>query len=576
MVWSCALALGLVWCLLTQSSFFSLWLVLALPGLGLPSMEWKRALPWILVGWLWGMALQFIHESRQRPGQNDTTTEWVCIRPTFLPPVDSEGKKLAVKGIWEGVDARGMRFRCWLKGDSLDRLSMRTALIKVTPIRPSDLVSTFDFAAYLQSQGVVMHTEVLTWGAVVQESLMDQGLLRLSTAWRAVLHKKFRGEGAPLIWGVFGGDKSALTGAHRSSFQQLGIAHLLAVSGYHVGLMSALFLFSLKAQNRRLKRLSGLGVFVAFVFVAACGNPVSGLRSAGMLMWVWLDVMMGKKAQPWEAFGVVAVLTASLDVQQPHMLGTQLSFVATASLLSLRGKGIWWRVPVRAQMGTMALTTRAFDAFPLLFYPANVIAGPVMLILGMCCMGTIVGLPWVGEVADSFAATVLRWTQEIASRFPMTLPQRGLSGTIGLCLVVPISLHWLIKRIACPARRSALWLSVCLTAGLACLILTWVGDGGDQLHWHLLKGKPGAWLVTDGYGSQAWSTAAQKDGCLRAAGALSLEGPVNWCGWNDPSAVQNQQWTQPPFAVWVHRNAFNARTRSVHSLDSLSSISAGW
>ena len=72
------------------------------------------------------------------------------------------------------------------------------------------------------------------------------------------------------------------------------------------------------------------------------------------------------------------------------------------------------------------------------------------------------------------------------------------------------------------------------------------------------------------------SAAHQKAGCVRAAGALGLEGPVNWCCWNDSMASQNEQWTQLPFAVWVHRNAYNGRTRSGHSLDSLSSISTGW
>ena len=258
------------------------------------------------------------------------------------------------------------------------------------------------------------------------------------------------------------------------------------------------------------------------------------------------------------------------------MLGTQLSFVATASLLSLRGKGIWWRVPVRAQMGTLALTSRAFDSFPLLFYPANVIAGPVMLILGVCSLGTIAGFPWLGEVAVSFAAMVLRWSNEIASRFPLTIPQRWFSGPIGLCLIAPISLHWLIQRIECPARRGILWLSVCSTAALSCLILTWFEVRHGQLHWHHLKGNPGAWMVTDGYGSQAWSTPNQEAKCQRAAGALGSEGPVNWCFWNDSMAAQNEQWTQPPFAVWVHRNAYNATTRSVHSLDRLSSVSTGW
>ena len=424
MVWSCALALGLVWSVLTKTSFHLLWVLLGLPGLALPLNKWKRALPWILAGWIWGTTLQRLNQARQRDEHIEVTTEWVCIRPTFLQPVAQQDARVDAKGIWEGVDAKGMRFRCWLQQDSIDNLAMRNALLKMSPIQPSDVVATFDFAAYLHSQGVTVRAEVLKWGDIVQRSFLPRRFMPLSLSWRTVLHKTFQGEGAPLIWGVFGGDKTALTTAHRSSFQQLGIAHLLAVSGYHVGLMSALFLFTLRAQNRWLKRVSGLGVLVGFVFVAACGNPVSGLRSAGMLMWVWLDLIMGKKAQPWEAFGVMAALTASLDVQQPHMLGTQLSFVATASLLALRGPGIWWRVPVRAQMGTLALTTRAFEAFPLLFYPANVISGPVMLILGMCCMGAIVGLPWLGEVADSFAAMVLGWTLDIANRFPLTIPHR--------------------------------------------------------------------------------------------------------------------------------------------------------
>ena len=113
------------------------------------------------------------------------------------------------------------------------------------------------------------------------------------------------------------------------------------------------------------------------------------------------------------------------------MLGTQLSFVATASLLSLQGKGIWWRVPVRAQMGTLALTTRAFDAFPLLFYPVNVIAGGIMLILGMCCLGALVGIPWFNEAADVFAATTLDCAHEVSTGFNSPCAIAGFQGEQG-------------------------------------------------------------------------------------------------------------------------------------------------
>ena len=172
------------------------------------------------------MTLQRLNQVQQRDERIKVTTEWVCIRPTFLPPVNQHDAGLDAKGIGEDVYANGRRFRCWLQRDSIDTLTMRTALVKMSPIQPSDQMATFDFAAYLHSQGVMVRAEVLTWGDIVQGSFLDRRVVMLSHAWRAGLHKKFRGEGAPLIWSVFGEDKSALTTAHRSSFQQLRIAHL--------------------------------------------------------------------------------------------------------------------------------------------------------------------------------------------------------------------------------------------------------------------------------------------------------------------------------------------------------------
>lgn len=576
MVWSCALALGLVWSMLTDSSMVQLCMVLALPGLALSMGHWKKCLPWIAVGWLWGTALQLVHQSQQRSNLNRGATEWVCPRPTFLSPVGSQRVKCGVKGIWDGIDAEGKRFRCWVTGDSLQELSMRSAFVRLRPITSSDPVATFDFASYLHSQGVVATAEVIEWGNTMPEPWPDETARRLSRAWRNALHRTFQGKGAPLIYGVFGGDKSTLARHHQLVFQHLGIAHLLAVSGCHVGLMSALFLLTLKAQNRWLKRVSGLGVLSGFVFVAACGNPISGLRSAGMLAWVWLDMVAGKRGHPWEALGIMASVTSAMDVQQPHMLGPQLSFVATDSLLSLRGKGIWWRVPIRAQMGTLMMTTRAFDVFPWLFYPINVLAGPAMLILGVLCLGGLAGLPCLDLAANVFASTMLDLAHGLATSLEPTLSNRWFKGRMGLLLVLPLSLHWLIQRIEDRLHRAVVWFAVCFTGGLGCLLVAWVEVECAKVHWHHLRGKPGAWLVTDGFGALTWSHEHNEAGCRRAAQALRLEGPMQWHCWNDVKAASNKQWTQPPFAVWVHRNQFNARTRPVHCLDSLNSVSTNW
>ena len=480
------------------------------------------------------------------------------------------------QGIWEGVDRNGKRFRCWVKGDSIDAFSTRMALMRFTPVAPSDLTSTFDFAGYLNSQGVGSKAQILAWGSTVQESQLHQMALHLAIAWRRTLYRTFQGFGSPLIWAVFGGDKSSVSKETRKSFQHLGIAHLLAVSGYHVGLMSALFLLSLKAQHRWLKSTSVLGVLIAFGFVAACGNPVSGVRSAGMLLWVWLDVLAGKKPDPWEAFGVMAFVTAASDLQQVHMLGTHLSFVATASLLALRGRRLWWRVPLRAQIGTLALTTRAFDAFPSLFYPVNLLAGPAMLMLGVLGLGAIFGLPWFHAAANTLSSSMTTVANAVVEHLDWALSNRALSGRTGLFLLMPLSLHWLTRQIHCFQQRLVLWGVLCCSSGLGCLVSSWSQIQHAEVAWHQLKGKPGAWLVTDGYGAMAWSFQQGTEACQRASRALDLEGPVQWNDWDRSAFAKNQQWTQPPFWAWVHRNQFNAKSRRVDSLNDVNSISEDW
>ena len=91
---------------------------------------------------------------------------------------------------------------------------------------------------------------------------------------------------------------------------------------------------------------------------------------------------------------------------------------------------------------------------------------------------------------------MLSLANDLATEFEPAISNRWFAGPTGLLLVVPISLHWLIKRLPCPKRRNLLW-GHCLTAGLGSLAVTWIEVGRAKMHWHHLRGKPGSWLVTD-------------------------------------------------------------------------------
>ena len=74
----------------------------------------------------------------------------------------------------------------------------------------------------------------------------------------------------------------------KQAFQRLGIAHLLAVSGYHVGLVSSLFLLLLTTQHRWLKRLSLRAILLAESSWTWCSTrPYSGITA-----WMWVPLSM--------------------------------------------------------------------------------------------------------------------------------------------------------------------------------------------------------------------------------------------------------------------------------------------
>ena len=149
--------------------------------------------------------------------------------------------------------------------------------MQLRSIEASDWTASFDFGAYLRHADVTARGNVVGWGDAVGMPTIDAGIEALGWRWRKHLAHHFGGDETGLVLGIFGGDKKAVSREIKEAFQKLGLAHLLAVSGYHVGLVAGLFLVLLRAQNRWVKRCSVVGVVVSLGFVHACGTPVSGI-----------------------------------------------------------------------------------------------------------------------------------------------------------------------------------------------------------------------------------------------------------------------------------------------------------
>ncbi|NJP36512.1 DNA internalization-related competence protein ComEC/Rec2 [Alkalicoccus luteus] len=182
-------------------------------------------------------------------------------------------------------------------------------------------------------------------------------------------------QSGPLAAALVFGDRSLIPEEQLQLFQRMGVIHLLAVSGMHVGLVSGvIWLLLLRAGLSRKSALFLLLIFLP-AYAAAAGGAPSVLRAvstaaAAAVLAAWL-----KRVPLVE---LCALVGTGLLVWNPYLLfhvGYQLSFMTSfAILLSksfLSGKGIWWKLTFTAQLISLPAVLYHFFEVSLLSMAAN-------------------------------------------------------------------------------------------------------------------------------------------------------------------------------------------------------------
>lgn len=245
-----------------------------------------------------------------------------------------------------------------------------------------------------------------------------KGLAALAGALRrraeAVLTEHDPGRpGLRLLRALVFGDRSALPKAWQQALQRSGLAHILAVSGLHVGLLAAALVLAgalLPDRWRWLPAVLGLIVYGLLV-----GPRPAVLRASimGLLMIAAL-----RCHRPPQTLNALAACVALMVLQDPSIvarLGFQLSVAATAGILllapALDRRWVWLpalvrqplAVTVAAQLATapwiLPLTGGIQGVAPL----ANLLAVPYLVVF------LASAFVWLGvaSVCPSAAATLL-------------------------------------------------------------------------------------------------------------------------------------------------------------------------
>ncbi|MDP7423415.1 MAG: ComEC/Rec2 family competence protein, partial [bacterium] len=202
---------------------------------------------------------------------------------------------------------------------------------------------------------------------------------------------------AALFKGILGGETRDMKTSDKRLFRRSGLAHLLAVSGIHVGIVTRLILL-LFSGTGGVSRFSYMAVFMFLpVYIILLGWKVSVVRAVIMGMLSAGGAVAGNRGERINSFFVAALAVLIVDPASLLSAAFQLSFAATFGIIStfsgetfkscsVREKFIHafidtFRVSVVAQLWVFPLVAWHFKSVSLISPVSNVLAFPLVFFL---------------------------------------------------------------------------------------------------------------------------------------------------------------------------------------------------
>ena len=207
----------------------------------------------------------------------------------------------------------------------------------------------------------------------------------------------------------------------KDNLRDVGLSHLLCISGFHVGVVAGAILallwpLVLWHPGRNLRR--HLMLLCVWCYAALTGFQPSAVRAAVMITAFYAAYIMQRERLSLNALCVAFTVVLMINPYSLYSAGFQLSFSAVASLLLLGRRLNPFEMshytahriaeavvaPLSVTIGTLPVTLMWFGTVPLLTIPANFVGLtllPVFLLAGLAAFildASGVGQGWLNDL----------------------------------------------------------------------------------------------------------------------------------------------------------------------------------
>ena len=287
-----------------------------------------------------------------------------------------------------------------------DRLFLNN--VRIEQLRLPRNPGQFDYAGFLKMRGI-MASVTLYPESIVKLERNDR-VLNISRFFFQVRKNISRqistyldDQPAQFLIAILLGEKEGLSPEIKADFQNSGVAHVLAISGLHVGfvVLIIMLIFSFLPVSFRWQNVLTILFLVFYVFLTGANPPV--VRASIMVTIFLLGINLTRSPNIYNTVYTAGFIILLIQPQQLFWVGFQFSFIAVLSILFFYRKLKVWEekwlvkfkdtaklrhirnwiltpflVSLSAQLGTIPLMIFYFHKLPLISFVLNIAVIPIV------------------------------------------------------------------------------------------------------------------------------------------------------------------------------------------------------
>ena len=215
-----------------------------------------------------------------------------------------------------------------------DELILEGKLYRVPNL---DISEKLNYREYLKKKGIY---GILSLGKNGKISIIGKRYInpikhiayKGKEAIRKKLYDYFPNLEANILKAIILGERQDIPRGLNDIFIQTGTAHILAISGLHIGIIAFILLVFLKALRipQKPRYIFAIAILIIYTFVT--GARVSVMRSALMITVILVGILLERQTDIYSSLSFAALVILACNPNQLFEIGFQLSFISVISI----------------------------------------------------------------------------------------------------------------------------------------------------------------------------------------------------------------------------------------------------